>query len=332
MSNSNKPRPEVKRAVLRPPSEKNGSNGFCGNGGMADVMHRLRQIHVARGGRIRASWRAVLTVSPLQHLDQSASSGRAHHGRGGEFQRSSCKGYSWAIVRTRGMAAGDGRGGKGMSCVVKQGALPDSSARHACHRSGSVRLTDTDEEGDNHYSSKADVVSSSPSATSPWRWEHLEVDTVGWLPGDLLSLWIRLDDTPPPSPPRLATDGGWHGRGATPAVSGGPGRGDESRRDCPPSHRPLVRAFDLTVIDDAREEEIVRRACCFPRHSPRLASIEYSTLPGERVDRVARVGEVATECFPDFPLVAPYSGVAAVRLDFAAVSPMNIAAAGGSWA
>ncbi|CAN0380257.1 unnamed protein product, partial [Ectocarpus sp. 13 AM-2016] len=172
--------------------------------------------------------------------------------RGGEFQRSSCKGYSWAIVRTRGMAAGDGRGGKGASCVVKQGVVPDRSAHRACHRRDSVRLTDTDEEGDHHNTSNADIVSSSdafPSTTSPWRWEHFELDTVGWLPGDLLSLWIRLDDSPPPSLPRLATDGGWHGRGAKPAVSREPGREDKSRRDCPTSHRPLVRAFDLTVID-----------------------------------------------------------------------------------
>ncbi|CAM9393111.1 unnamed protein product, partial [Ectocarpus sp. 4 AP-2014] len=151
MSNSNKPRPEVERAVARPPSEKDGSNGFCANGN-AGVMHRLRHIHVARGGRIHASWRAVLTVSPLQHVDQGASSGRVHHGRGGEFQRSSCKGYSWAIVRTRGMAAGDGRGGKGASYVVKQGAVPDRSAHHACHRRGSVRPIDTDGEGGNHNS------------------------------------------------------------------------------------------------------------------------------------------------------------------------------------
>lgn len=211
-----------------------------------------------------------------------------------------------------------------------QGAVPDLS-------SDGARLADTDEEAGGHYSSNTDIVSSRdslPGAKSPWRWEHFEVDTVGWLPGDLLSLWVRLDDSPPPSSPRVSTDGVWHRGGTAAAVSGEPRRGDQSRRNSPSSHRPLVRAFDLTVIDDAREEEIVRRACFFPRNRPRLASDEYSTLLGDRVDRVARVGEVATECFhaPDFPLVAPHSGVAAVRLDFAAVSPMNIAAAGGSWA
>ena len=220
----------------------------------------------------------------------------------------------------------------------------------------------------------------SSEGSSPWRWQQLEAETTGWLPGDLLSLWVRLDYHPQYSPyPHHITAAGGSGSGGGDGIGGdggdgGPGQaargGDimlspEFRRSPPPPPCVRVRAFELTLVDDARADAIASRARgCFRRRYFDPASEKRAGLgdaaSGRGRDGNAREvaaavalreagGGTGAGCSvpPSYSAAAEGGGgggaggegdwatargCATVQLDFAAVCPMNLAAAGGTWA
>ena len=324
------------------PVTTGGGHGGGGGGG-AHAMHRLRQVHVAHGGRIRTSWHAALTATKVQRPGgREGTTGGGSNGKEGGH-RSVC-GYSWALVRTRGVVGDEACS---LACgVIEQGTVSDHSAVNVFHSDHGGAVGSEGEGG----GSKAGVVKpssaggpgSSSTSSSPWRWQRFDVDTTAWLPGDSLSLWARLDEVQP-FPPVPAAGGGWVG-GASAALEGAVAsarRGGRSRRCLPPCYRPLVRSFELRVVDDARAEEIARGSCALSRDRCHR-HVAGGTSSGTRLDdgsatagtSAARLGD---ECFyaPAFDAAASGHGrssVKAVQLDLAAVSPMNMAAAGGDWA
>ena len=328
-------------------SDTSGRDGSKADGG-AGGMYRLRQVHVAHGGRLRASWQAVLAASPLRRANQGAigrGSKPSLHRRGGERRSPRGSGYSWAIVRTRGVGGGCGGEDNGvvnvgpdhpcnLSCrVLRQGTVPDHSTNPLDDGSDRRAGFGTEKEGDDNTTDKGGVRVSTTSAfsaaISPWRWQRFDVETTSWLPGDVLSLWIRLDDVrscPPSSRVSAAANNTIWDEATTPG-------GGKERRDCPLVHRPQARAFQVGVVDDARSEEVARILPRYRRQPPVV------TGDGARSDRSEEEGcsRAVVECFyaPAFSAVRPGPGAgvaAAVRLDFAASCPMNMAAAGGSWA
>lgn len=316
-----------------------GRDGSRRGDGVTGRMYRLRQVHVANGGRIRASWQAVLEAAPLRRFDQGTIGRGSNLGlqAGGDGQRSPCGdggggAYAWAIVRTRGVV-GEDVGVVNLACrVVTQGAVPDRSPR---------RPADGDDRGvaiDTTTAAGADTSKKTPSsaASSPWRWQYFDVETTSWLPGDVLSLWIRLDGVRPrprsPSATAAAVDNAAAAEDdATASRRGG------ARRGLPFRHRPRVRAFQVGVVDDARSEEIARGVLPLRRQQRPFVGSD-----GDNSDRSSRSyenGSLSTpDCFfpPAFSAVGTGPSTAgaatAVRLDFAAMSPMNMAAAGGVWA
>lgn len=216
--------------------------------------------------------------------------------------------------------------------VIEQRTVPDRSRdpRDASIHGGVIGPGG--EAGD----TKADVDPSTQpvsSALSPWRWHCFDVGTTAWLPGDLLSLWIRIDEVRPFPPSPLTS-------GASPAEAAAPAGGRRSRGYLPLGYRPLVRSFELRAVDDARAEEIARGGCCAPfrdRHQRLLASSGSTRVSGGSATADASAARLGDECYyaPAFGSAAsgPGNGVAAVvQLDLAAVCPMNMAAAGGTWA
>lgn len=338
------------RAVARTLPELRSSSGA---GGAGD-MYRLRQIHMAYGGRIRASWQSILTIAPFGKASTAGGSNGSLGDRGGgQRSLSGGCGYSWAIVRTRG---GLGDNGQERDGVASGGITDTSNPSSRVIQQGSVSpggILCTEEGGGTTDNSKTKVAVDpssdlSSSTVSPLRWHFFEVDTTDWLPGDLLSLWIRLYDVA----------GDWCSETAPAPAEETARRGGEIRQDFPLSHQPRVRGFELEVVDDAAAEETARRSRCIlrrKRHHPALASSSSSNRlnggevkEGEsaaaatdltcsgRVNRAVGFGEAAAECYfaPAFSATAPGPGtsVDTVQLDFAAVCPMNMAAAGGSWA
>lgn len=306
-----------------------GSRGGNDGDGSAHALHCLRQVHVAHGGRIRTSWNAVLAATPVQRRSQANTGDWSSSGYdvnsivGG--QRSLC-GYSWALVRSRGVA-GDER--CSLACrVMKQGSVSDRSTvpRYTGDHGGVIG---SEEQGGNDKASVNPSTEEVSSTLSPWRWQCFDVDTTAWLPGDLLSLWIRLDELGPSPPPSFAPGGG---TSPVAAGEGSIGRRGNSRRLLPLRYHPLVRAFELRAVDDARAEEAARGHCALSREHHERPVVSCS---GTRLDggSAARFGEA---CFypPVFSAAAsgPGTSVAAVQLDLAADCPMNMAAAGGLWA
>lgn len=347
--------------------------------------YRLRQVHVAFGGRIRASWQTVLTAT----RDHQSSWGKNLFGGGGI--RRPC-GYSWAIVRTRGVVSDGGIIDQNSnfhsvllsSRVVLQGAVSQhgreegrgpGAVRAAAVTGGTIRPV----EGKNNGSSSNDAATRSPplgglfSAVSPWDWQRLDAETTGWLPGDLLGLWIRLDDfrhfprltlTKGASASAGAADGGTDqtgsfdrariGYSSEKKIAGVGDGGSLRRKRIPATHvweeggrgsgrgsllafRPKVRNFELRTIDDARTEEIARSVRSCRRYSPlRRYSVPKGGNAGVGRMSEGERGHCPASSSPPPPLPSSSSTSAtaptAVRLDFAAVSPMNMAAAGGSWA
>lgn len=192
---------------------------------------------------------------------------------------------------------------------------------------------------------------------SPWRWQRLEAETTGWLPGDLLSLWVRLGDLRPASyPPHVTAagggDGGGHSGGPRAAPAGEDTLSPSFHRKPPP--RVCVRAFELTRVDDARADAITSRSRCFRgRYSERVYEKRAGLgIAARRGDGNARgvVGEepaASRSVARSFSAAAEGVGIgvgraggdratsrgsATVQLNFAVVCPMNLAAAGGSWA
>lgn len=314
-----------------------GGNGGSGGDGSAQAMHRLRQVHVAHGGRIRTSWRAVLAATPLQRLGQATAGNWSNSSKSKvdgvrDGQRSLC-GYSWALVRTRGVVGDEACD---LACrIIEQGNVPDRSddPRFTSDCEGVIG---TEEEGGGNKAGADPSTEVVSSTASPWRWQCFDVDTTAWLPGDLLSLWIRLDEVRPFPPPSLAPGGDWVG--GTPAADAAIRRGGTSRRHLPLCYHPLVRAFELRVVDDARAEEIARGcyALSRDRHQRPLASSSSTCLDGGSATAGTSAARFGDECLysPACTVTAsvPGASVAAVQLDFAAVCPMNMAAAGGSWA
>lgn len=336
------------RAEAQPLPELGSSSGAGG----AVAVYRLRQVHVAYGGRIRASWQSVLASTPLGKASTRGGSYRGLGGRGGG-QRSLCGGggYSWAIVRTRGGLGDDGGQGNGVeSGDITETCNPSSRVVQQGTVSPGRRLR-TEEGGGENNNGKIKVavdpsIELSSSTASPWRWHSFDVDTTAWLPGDLLSLWIRLDNVA----------GNWCNETAPAPAEAAILRGGELREDLPLSRHPRVRGFELEVVDDATAEDTARRARCILRrthHHPAPTSSSGNRLGGggakegentvtstdlARRDsgyRAVGFGEAAAECYfaPAFAATAtgPGTSVDTVQLDFAAC-PMNMAAAGGSWA
>lgn len=356
-----------------------------GGGGGGVNTHRLREVHVAFGGRIRACWEAVLSATPCY---RAAGGGRSHgEGCGGDG-RPPC-GYSWAIVRTRGVVGECGwapgrdshvsNNGAPLpsSCVVKQGVvglspLPADGAVKTTARTqmqpswaGRAGASPTDGEGSNGKDKNvrdedngataggpsfqpygASSVSPTPSnalysLSPPWRWQRFEADTTGWLPGDLLSLWIQVwpyQVSNPPVPVVGAAEVDQDGevlpfrrRMGTTSVSkehdGGGGAGGRSAA----SSFPRVRGFELRVVDDARANEAAGRACLRRRHPSlnRALLVSQSTTKGSRG---AGAGARDVGSAGGGAMYAATASATTVRLDFATVCPMNLAAAGGSWA
>eukprot|EP00903_Cladosiphon_okamuranus_P014811 g13717.t1 len=318
----------------RSPLTADGGNPDGGGDGRAHTMHRLRQVHVAHGGRIRTSWHTVLAAAPTRPSGRAAT-GYGSNGSGGtsgmagDGHRSVC-GYSWALVRTRGVMGDESCH---LACrVVEQGSASDCSAGSRCtgDQRGAIGPSE-EEEYDNRDGVDLSIKgASSKMSSSPWRWHRFDVDTTGWLPGDLLSLWIRLDELWPSPPSPLAAAGGDR-VGWTSAAEATSGRGGQSRRGIPGRYHPLVRCFELRAVDDARAEEIAR-GCYAP-----LSRGRHQRPPaGRNATRLDGMARLEGECFYGPACSAAAFGygtsVAAVQLDFAAVSPMNLAAAGGSWA
>lgn len=292
---------------------------------------RLRQVYLSSGGRIRASWQAVLAGA--QCSQATAPNSAIRNGGGSRGWRPD--GYSWAIVRTRGVAGDDGEGAApGAPFLPPPTKVIDQ---------GVIRP---------------------PHGPSPWQWQSCEVDTAGWLPGDLLSLWIQVDhgghgsriSTDAPHATAFnsctvrtgAVDSGAAGlfTGARNRASDGTnGQGDSLLPYRQPANksggrgsevgacfRPCVRGFELRVVDDATAEEIARRAC-FRRHGS--APVGTVVFGGKnRSSKFADGVGVSVGGTTGTQAGGSHSraGTNVVRLDLAPVCPMNLAAAGGSWA
>lgn len=322
------------RAEVKPLPELGGSAGNAG------AVYRLRQVHVAYGGRIRASWQSVLATTPFGKASTGGGGSNCGLGGRGGGQGSLCGGggYSWAIVRTRGGLGDDGGEGGGVaSGGITDTCTPSSRVIEQGAVSPGGRWPTEEGDGDNsNGKTKVAVVDPSselPSSTaSPWRWHCFDVDTTAWLPGDLISLWIRLDDVA--------------GKPAEAVKRGG----GELRGKLRLSRHPCVRGFELEVVDDATAEEIARRARCILRrthHHRAPASSSSNRLNEGRSNDGGAVTSTdltccgngspnpTAECYfaPAFAAAAtgPGTSVDTVQLDFAAC-PMNMAAAGGSWA
>lgn len=313
--------------------------GGSGDSGSAHAMHRLRQVYVAHGGRIRTSWNAVLAATKPQRSGQATatvgdgSNGGGINGMEGGH-RPPC-GYSWALVRTRGVVDDEACS---LACrVIEQGTVSDRSAGSRFTSGDGGRVVGSEGGGGDNVAGVEPSAKGESSALSPWRWHRFDVETTAWLPGDLLSLWIRLDAVRPFPRPSLAA--GRDRVGGASAAEAAIGRGGRSWRRHSICYRPLVRSFELRAVDDARAEEIARgcyHALSRDCHQRSVASGGSTRFDGGSATAGTSTARLGDECFyaPAFPPAASghCTSVAAVQLDFAAVSPMNMAAAGGSWA
>lgn len=297
-------------------------------------VFRLRQVHVAFGGRLSASWDAAWVDhdsirgrnSSYDFGERRASnSGGRRRGSGDRdgvlgqiLQRRRPCAYSWAIVRTR---CGEG-GGDGGEVTSSTGA-PHSRPRIVS--AGVVQGPDgTGGEGNSNICRmvKMDVL-------SPWKWHRIEAETDGWLPGDLMSLWAKVDD-------RIITGSTIVNNGDNTGDNNGNCAGNKTRavrhnegyhtlRDSSgddsgtaaeggffgqPSLPPRVRGFVLRGVDDVRSVEIAGRV-----RSPHV----YRRDDGRGSSHGSAFSSSSS------------SADCCRRLDFAAVCPMNMAAAGGSW-
>lgn len=332
---------------LSDPREARGGTGPSRRslGQDGDGVFRLRNVVVGFGGRISASWQSMLPATTA--ATTTTSSGR-YGGSGG------CRpcGYSWAIVRTRGVCRDSD---SGASRVIRQGVV-----HYSCGSGGSTAAARTAGTGggggDKAENMRKEFVGTGPqpsltaptptsgasrslsTPSSPWRWQSLEADTAGWLPGDVLGLWIRVDSSqwcrgpaacPPPS-----------GAEATLRTPGDKDSGDgshvaegKSGGDRALGYSPRVRDFVLRTVDDARARDIAGRARVYShRHRPAAAEVlADGRKDGQVLHGVERDKGWGTGAGGSCGNVAVEAGDA-VRLDFATMCPMNMAAAGGSWA
>lgn len=226
----------------------------------------------------------------------------------------------------------------------------------------------------------------STTSSSPWHWTWLEAETAGWLPGDLLGLWIRVDDDrthpchdssptttcclPPSSVEAAAavvrmTDVGGEdlgllgARNKSPADkrnNGGVSTDFEGTKSghgvCAVStYPPQVCDFVLRTVDDARAREVAGRARFSSRRRNRPAAataavVSLAANGRNKGSQGLRCGAGRAETDQGWGIgggggggvggtcggAAAVEAGDAVRLDFATVCPMNMAAAGGSWA
>lgn len=339
-------------------------------------VYRARQVHVGFGGRISVSWQAMLASSSSHRCEEvtkaKVAGGTSMLGNGdvGDSGQQP-SGYSWAIVRTRG--GDDTSGGDlGVTCAgpspppplpprvihqgfVRTGRMNTNQNQHGIIETvkGSNRSVDgkTDTafnpsvaaaaatSASYHckpYSSASAISAASFSPSSPWQWQEFQADTSGWQPGDVLSLWIRVDTQPPRRWPsstgdyrdRNSLDHIEIMRGRRLGYSVGVRDGDEVSANVL-SFSPRVRGFELRAVDDARVEETVHRAACCP-YDWRTDNCGMRNVEQNKKGRKLRSRIVGprgkAECRGE------EKATGAVRLDFAAVCPMNMAAAGGSWA
>lgn len=292
-------------------------------------MHLMRRVYISFGGRICASWRSALASPPaVEHSinrgaaamsackDDAIEATAAGHGSREGLRHP--EEYGWAIVQTRGSS---------ISCHEQHDSSPYSSPKvvhHGIVRSARqlIRLREEEPSIGTHQPARSarvpqggrrpsttagnggiDSLSAASSVqscrvSSLLRWHTLESETAGWLPGDVLSLWVSVDDIRDPSYTRKP----WlHGPS-----------GDNSPKGVGHA-QPFsvsVRGFELRAIDDAHSAEILRQnhpngrgyhaGCRTARDKP-----NHEGLPS------------------NFPRPT--------RLDLATACPMNMAAAGGSW-
>lgn len=216
-------------------------------------------------------------------LDDKSSlrvNAKRHEGSG-QISDSACRPpcrYAWAIVRTRGAVGNVDEVGVGDTCSV---ATVSPSSAHVISQ--------------DHVSSLPTYNHSHSDSSLCWRWQRFEVDSTGWLPGDSLSLWIRIfppdhrhhrrataataacgvgerstrsaraEDTSESCHNRYAPSGPSVGGMATSNREGrleeegawDPTLTSQRTRCC----RPCVRDFELRHMDDAREDAIAGRTC-----------------------------------------------------------------------
>lgn len=295
--------------------------------------HRLRQVFCASGGRVSASWESMLLFA--RHREHRLPVGSDN------VDERAPSGYSWAIVRTRGVIGGDEGAAQAWagnafaappqtSRVIEQGFVgrcyPLNPSAEGTSTTGQAAVTGSRSGNDDG------AIRGHEGAASPWCWRRLEAQTNGWLPGDLLSLWIQLHyscQNPPPPPScnsivvgsesnRLSQDIG--------NATGGIGQGSPSMMRA----YPRVQGFETRLIDDVEAQKIAARACFLPRHNHHQ---RYNFIAGGKAPELGRVPTRSGLAGSWMRAGAPSErSTAAVRLDFAAVCPMNMAAAGGSWA
>lgn len=162
--------------------------------------------------------------------------------------------YAWAIVRTRGAVGGNvdeaGAGAADSAVVVSPSSTRVISQGHAPSLP-------------THSHSDSD----SPPCS---RWQHFEVDSTGWLPGDSLSLWIvtfPLDHQDMSTAATTATAARGHSVGGM-ATSNRGGRREKEEAWKPTLasqqtryFRHCVQEFKLRRMDDARADAIAGRMC-----------------------------------------------------------------------
>lgn len=325
-------------------------------------------------------------------------SGGGRGGGGGGLMRPGK--YTWAIVRTRGGDGGGGsgidfgcdgggdmpeaawaaaqtqppprvlhkglvrvgqrittrpdQGVKGGGDVVGDNVGPETAASTA-PPSGACPLASNN----GVFPTSATTTRSSATAC-PWEWHALKADTRGWLPGDILSLWVMIYNDEPggdgdykqhssrvtsswndailasaearetTTSTTTAAAAGRHSsntyrvendiqKSSADAV----GRGNTSMTRA----MPVVRGFVLRVVDDALEQDIVRRAMSFNHRTCVRGKI------GGRKNGAAQGTARVGGGFPSGRVnEGDFCNNDDVRLEFSAVCPMNMAAAGGSWA
>lgn len=241
-----------------------------------DNTYRLRKVLISSGGRIIASWKTKVLDDKAVNAKRPQGGGQIGH----DTWHPSCI-YAWAIVRTRGAVgdvdeAGTGAANSGAivspstACVISQGhasSLPTYSHSHS---------------------------SDSPPCS---RWQHFEVDSTGWLPGDSLSLWILTFPPDHQDSSRSATTA-TAARGHSVdgmATSNRGGRIEEEGAWKPTlasqqtrHFRPCVQEFKLRRMDDAREDAIAGRTCSRSRTH---RSLPRNTASGGAAHRKESEGE-----------------------------------------
>lgn len=297
-----------------------------------DDIHPCRRLDIGHAGRLRVSWSSRLTVAGSQDPQATPEPTRGNQGGAPESLRgatvapgASCPlGYSWAIVRTRGGGCGGGRGRQSPAPLFPSPARILQRGVVLPPRGGGDKAGENASLSDDTHGAAETAAGSvgpagcraaDPPALSPVPWstrasnplkpQAFECETTGWLPGDVLTLWISvyLDHRAPSTEPSLI--GEPQGGGSYPgAAEGRPGQ--LTARD---SFRPSVRAFELRAVDDADSDELLRRLF---RPRPSAALAERTLGKGARASTAGAVPEP-------------------VPLGLATPFPMNIAAAGGSW-